>query len=121
VFEVKVEFSFLATHALTMPGGDLEQPHSHQWVIDVHFEGDSLDDSGMLLDFDKARTRLKEIITPLEGGDLNKSPFLQGRPSSSENLARRIFELLNQDDWGVGLLKYVEVHEAPGCRAGYRP
>ena len=61
MFEVSVETSFVATHAVTMNGIE-EDPHSHDWKVVLTVQGNSLDNDGLLVDFlDLEELELSEI------------------------------------------------------------
>ncbi len=119
MFEVRVESSFKASHAVRLPGGEMEPLHEHDWRVEAIFCGPDLDGGGVLLDFTIVQQALNEIIEPLYGANLNQHSFLQGKPSSAELVARRIFELLNTRDWPGAVLTKVVVKEGPGCEAAF--
>ena len=119
MFEVTVESSFRASHAVRLPTGEMEPIHEHDWQVSVIFVGTTLNDDGMLIDFELVRERLLAILAPLRGSNLNDHPALGGRPASAERVARRIFELLDDADWSEATLRRVTVREAPGCAATF--
>ena len=119
MYEVAVERSFRAAHAVTM-GGRAESSHRHDWQVRIVVAGE-LDAEGLLCDFHTLEERLEAIIAPLAGRDLNTvSPFDRVNPTAEQlarHFARRVAETLP-----AGLaLKTVSVTEAPGCVATYRP
>jgi 6-pyruvoyltetrahydropterin/6-carboxytetrahydropterin synthase len=118
-YEVRVRDTLHACHAILMPGGQLEPRHWHRWGIEVVFEGPALDRAGVLIDFEVVKHRLREVLNPLEGAQLNDHSFMEAAAPSAENLARRLYEHLSRHDWGCARLAQVVVREAPGCRAAY--
>lgn len=120
MYEVKVETTFHAAHSICTPDGKPEPVHWHLWRIAAHYCGSELDEHGVLVDFVEVQQQLNKITALLEGRLLNDAPFLNGQSPSTENLARRLFDALNELDWQRAQLAGVTVHEAPGCTASYR-
>jgi 6-pyruvoyltetrahydropterin/6-carboxytetrahydropterin synthase len=119
MYEVAVERSFRAAHAITM-GGRPEPSHQHDWHVRVVVAGD-LDADGLLCDFHALEEHLEAIIAPLAGRDLNAvSPFDRLNPTA-EQVARHLAERLAETLPPALTLKSVSVTEAPGCMATYRP
>ncbi len=50
MFEVKVESHFSAAHHLLNYNGKCENPHGHNWKVEVYAQGEELDESGILID-----------------------------------------------------------------------
>ena len=121
MYEVKVKSTFNASHAIPMANGEMEPLHEHAWGVEVVFAGAELDDRGVLLDFVAIEQHLQRILAPLDGANLNEHPFLEGRPSSAEHVARRIYELLSAEQWHPARLSSVMVREAPGCTVRFAP
>jgi 6-pyruvoyltetrahydropterin/6-carboxytetrahydropterin synthase len=120
MFELVVERSFPASHAVTVRGVP-EAAHDHLWRVAVTVRGRALDDDGLLCDFHLVEGLLDEVIGPLRGADLNRvPPFDRANPSAeavARHIARRIAPALPA---GVAL-RSVAVTEARGCTAIYRP
>ena len=121
MFEVSVSGRFVAAHQLRLPDGTLEPRHSHNWRVAVTFAGAMLDHDGLLLDFNEIKTRLEELLAILFDRNLNELPAFTGRPPSAENVARHIAQQLGSLLPEGVRLTCVEVEEAPGCIARYRP
>ena len=51
MYEVSVEDSFAAGHALRGYRGKCENPHGHNYKVQVTLMGEKLDNIGLLLDF----------------------------------------------------------------------
>lgn len=122
-YEVRVRDTFHASHAIRLPGGDMEPVHWHHWGVEAVFRGAELDDAGVLVDFEVVGRRLREVLAPLEGTHLNDHPFLESAAASAEHVARRIWEALVGDPpaqtWAPARLISVGVTEAAGCVAVY--
>ena len=120
MFELVVERSFPAAHAVTMKGR-AEETHDHLWRVAVTVAGRQLDADGLLCDFHAIERRLAEVVDPLRGADLNRTPpFDRVNPTAeavARHIAQRIAPALPE---GVAL-RSVAVTEARGCTAVYRP
>ena len=60
MFEVAIEHSFAAGHALRHYKGKCENVHGHNYKIQVTVRGEKLDHAGMLADF----VELKRLLKP---------------------------------------------------------
>ena len=92
MFQVNVEETFSAGHALRGYKGKCENPHGHNYRVRVTVEGAQLDGIGLLCDFTHLKHTLKEIIRGLDHQFLNDlEPFRSVNPSA-ENLAKYFYE-----------------------------
>jgi 6-pyruvoyltetrahydropterin/6-carboxytetrahydropterin synthase len=121
MFEASVSGKFVAAHQLRLASGALEPTHYHTWRVTVTFVGRELDQCGVLLDFDQIKPRLDELLALLFDRHLNELPAFAGRNPSAENVAKHIAEQLGGLLPEGVQLSCVEVQEAPGCVARYRP
>jgi 6-pyruvoyltetrahydropterin/6-carboxytetrahydropterin synthase len=123
VYEVSVDGSFSARHAIRLPNGKLEEPHGHTWRVTATFGGRSLHEpAGVLVDFLRIRAALDEIVRQLEGADLNELPAFGGKGASAERVAKFLAEALADRMEADGeKLCGLAVTEAPGCVATYYP
>ncbi len=117
MFEVRVERTVRAAHAVRLPDGAMEPLHEHDWRVTVILRGPELGEDGFLVDFCFVRQEMDRILDPLTGANLNEHSFLAGMPPSAEGLAQRVFEALDPLDWRGSELAGVAVVEAPGCSA----
>jgi 6-pyruvoyltetrahydropterin/6-carboxytetrahydropterin synthase len=96
MFEVTVEDTFAAGHALRGYRGKCENPHGHNYRVRVRLAGEELDPIGLLYDFKDLKGVMNEIIERLDHQYLNDvEPFRQLNPSA-ENLAKYFYETANQ-------------------------
>jgi 6-pyruvoyltetrahydropterin/6-carboxytetrahydropterin synthase len=92
MFEVSVEDSFAAGHALRGYRGKCENPHGHNYKVRVTLAGETLDHIGLLYDFKDLKAVMNEVIDRLDHQFLNDiEPFRQQNPSA-ENMARYFYE-----------------------------
>ena len=118
MFSVRVSTAFNATHAVTIKGVD-ETPHSHEWRVDVVFEGDSLDEDGLLVDFIEIENLIEKIIEPLKDSNLNTIKTLGGDNPSTERVAVYIGDALQTQINELVRVHSVTITEAPNCQATY--
>ncbi len=96
MFEVSVEDSFAAGHALRGYRGKCENPHGHNYKVRITLAGESLDHLGLLYDFKDLKTVMNEVIERLDHQFLNDiEPFRRLNPSA-ENMARYFYQEMNQ-------------------------
>ncbi len=119
MYELKVERSFNATHALAI-AGEVEPPHVHDWQVHVRVGAEELDEHGLVMDFHQLQRLVDEAIAPLRDADLNALPVFADLNPSAERVAAYI-----HDHVAPRLPRHVELlgvslQEAPGCWATYR-
>jgi len=95
MFEIDVEESFAAGHALRGYVGKCENLHGHNYRVRLTVAGDGLDQLGLLCDFKDVKNHLNEVIGRLDHQYLNDiEPFKELNPSA-ENIARYVFRETN--------------------------
>ena len=92
MFEVSVEQSFAAGHALRNYKGACENVHGHNFKVLVTIEGQKLDDTGMLVDFLDVKASMHEVIAGLDHKFLNDVPPFDKVNPSAENIAEYFYE-----------------------------
>jgi len=120
MYEVKIVTQFAAAHRLENFYGKCEALHGHNWKVEVLLVGNTLDGTGLLMDFGVAKARTKEVLEELDHKYLNELAAFQDRNPSSENLACYLYErlgaVLNCD--GVKIYR-VNVWESDTSCASY--
>ena len=92
MYEVTVERSFAAGHYLRNYKGKCENPHGHNYKVQVTLRGAELDKAGLLLDFKDVKDVMKTVIEHLDHQMLNDiEPFRHLNPSA-ENIAKYFFD-----------------------------
>ncbi|HLH41783.1 MAG TPA: 6-carboxytetrahydropterin synthase QueD [Bryobacteraceae bacterium] len=124
MFEVSVEQTFAAGHALRNYKGSCENVHGHNFRVRVTIEGERLDDTGLLVDFIDVKKSMGEIIARLDHVFLNDiAPFDVKNPSA-ENIAEYFHEELSRRLTANPVpvqLREVRVWETDIQSAAYRP
>lgn len=120
MFEVCVEHTFAAAHALRNYRGKCENLHGHNYRVQVGLEGEELDANGLLYDFADLKKSLRSTSEYLDHQNLNElRPFDTMNPSA-ENIAKFIFDEM-QKGMKAGSIAYVRVWETDTSCAIYRP
>jgi len=123
MFEISVEDSFAAGHALRGYRGKCENPHGHNYKVRITVSGEQLDSVGLLLDFKDLKQAMNQIVDRLDHQMLNDiEPFRQLNPSA-ENMAKYFYDetsrrLLQATDGRVKV-KQVKVWETDTTTATY--
>jgi len=123
MFEVTVQQTFAAGHALRNYHGKCENVHGHNYRIEVKVQGEQLDSIGLLVDFVELKRVMKGVIDYLDHRFINDlEPFDKVNPSA-ENLAKFFHDRIS-----AGLRTEVPVHlaevkvwETDTSSAVYRP
>lgn len=88
---------FSAAHALRNYHGKCENPHGHNFAVEVVVEGTRLDpETGMLLDFRTLKQLLKQVLADMDHCMLNEKPPFDRINPSSENMARHIWQKMRE-------------------------
>jgi 6-pyruvoyltetrahydropterin/6-carboxytetrahydropterin synthase len=92
MFEVSVEHTFAAGHALRNYHGKCENVHGHNYRVRVLVRGPKLDETGMLADFVELKRLLRAVSEPMDHVFLNDMPPFDELNPSAENIAVYICE-----------------------------
>jgi 6-pyruvoyltetrahydropterin/6-carboxytetrahydropterin synthase len=87
MFEISVEQTFAAGHALRNYKGRCENVHGHNFRVQVKIEGDQLDVTGLLVDFIDVKALMGSVIDRLDHQFLNEIPPFDVKNPSAENIA----------------------------------
>lgn len=123
MFEVSVEDTFAAGHALRGYRGKCENPHGHNYKVRITLAGDELDNIGLLYDFKDLKAAMGEVVDRLDHQYLNDIvPFKELNPSA-ENMARYFYQecsaLLKNATKGRVRVKHVKIWETDTTTATY--
>ncbi|MBS7456252.1 6-pyruvoyl trahydropterin synthase family protein [Coralloluteibacterium stylophorae] len=128
MFAVEVRDHVMIAHSL--PGevfGPAQGLHGATFVVDAAFYAEALDDDGLVVDIGLATALLAETLAPLNYQNLDALPQFAGRTTTTEFLARHIFDALAEGiragrlgAGGARLAKLrVQLHESHVARAWY--
>jgi len=122
MYNVFIQTNFSAAHLLRNYKGKCENLHGHNWKVEVTVTTETLDETGMAIDFSILKQKTDSIIKPLDHKYLNEIPYFKKINPSSENIAAYIFKLLKEklEDTNAKLKK-VSVWESETSKASYLP
>ena len=92
MFEVTVEKTFAAGHALRGYRGKCENLHGHNYRVRLTLRGRQLDSIGLLYDFVHLKGMLTEISERLDHQFMNDVPPFDVLNPSAENLAQYFYQ-----------------------------
>lgn len=92
MFEVSVERTFAAGHALRGYRGKCENVHGHNYKVRVTVRGAELDSIGLLCDFVEVKRIMQSVIDRLDHQFMNDVPPFDKLNPSAENLARHFYQ-----------------------------
>jgi len=124
MFQVSVEETFSAGHALRGYKGKCENLHGHNYRVRVTLEGPELDETGLLADFTIVKQVIREVMGRLDHQFINDlEPFKVINPSA-ENVAKYFYEevtkRLKELPQGARVTDVI-LWETDTSRAQYRP
>ena len=121
MFEVSVQQTFAAAHALRGYKGKCENLHGHNYRVEVTVAGEKLDHIGLLADFVEIKRAMKVVVDRLDHTNLNETAPFDVRNPSAENIAQYFaIEVQKGLDAGVRV-SAVKVWETDTSLAIYRP
>jgi 6-pyruvoyltetrahydropterin/6-carboxytetrahydropterin synthase len=123
MFEVTIEQTFAAGHALRNYHGKCENVHGHNYRCQVTLEGAELDQTGLLMDFVALKKALQSVIDRLDHQWLNDFPPFDVLNPSAENIAKFIYDEVNKGIGGQADVRLgsVKLWETDTSSATYRP
>ena len=123
MFEVSVQQTFAAGHALRNYRGKCENVHGHNYRIEVTVQGERLASNGLLVDFVELKRVMKDTIDYLDHRFINDlEPFTELHPSA-ENIATFFHDRISaglRTEIPVRIAE-VKVWETDTSSAVYRP
>ena len=123
MFEVTVQQTFAAGHALRNYRGKCENVHGHNYRVEAKVQGEKLDAAGLLVDFVELKRVMREVIDYLDHQFINDlEPFKEVNPSA-ENIAKFFYDRMSAGlkvDLPVSIAE-VKVWETDTSSAVYRP
>ena len=93
MYTVSVRDHFMIAHSFK---GDVFGPaqklHGATYVVDVEFRSTALDDNGIVVDIGLATETVHKILGELNYRNLDDEPSLKGKNTTTEILARTVFD-----------------------------
>jgi 6-pyruvoyltetrahydropterin/6-carboxytetrahydropterin synthase len=96
MFEITVEETFSSGHALREYRGKCENPHGHNYKVQVTLQGPQLNRIGLLADFKDLKRMIRTVTDRIDHHFLNDlEPFTTINPSA-ENLAKYFYDCIRE-------------------------
>ena len=107
MYSVSVRDHFMIAHSFNGEVfGPAQRLHGATYVVDVEFRRTDLDEHGIVVDIGRAAEALRAVLAGLGYRNLDEEPSFQGRNTTSECLARVVFEgigaAIRRGDLGPG-------------------
>ena len=128
MYAVEVRDHVMIAHSLAgAVFGPAQRLHGATYVVDVAFFRPELDGDNLVVDIGRAGTALREALTPFDYANLDELPELKGRVTTTEFMARIIFDRmlaairagkLGPAAGGLSRMR-VTLHESHVARAWY--
>ena len=95
MYSVSVRDHFMIAHSFTGEVfGPAQRLHGATYVVDVEFRRSTLDADGIVLDLGRAATALRDVLGGLNYRNLDDDPAFANQNTTTEVLARVIFDRL---------------------------
>lgn len=95
--DIFIRTHFSGGHHLRAYPGNCENPHGHNWKVQVTVRARELDQLGMGIDFKELKKKVNTLLEELDHRNLNEHPAFQDCNPSSEHIAMFIFRSLHKE------------------------
>jgi 6-pyruvoyltetrahydropterin/6-carboxytetrahydropterin synthase len=128
MYSVTVRDHFMIAHSFKGAAfGPAQRLHGATYVVDLEFRRPDLDVDSMVVDIGRASEVLRAILGALNYRNLDEEPAFEGRNTTTEVLARvvfdRIVEAIGRGELGPGALAVeslrVTLHESHVASASF--
>jgi 6-pyruvoyltetrahydropterin/6-carboxytetrahydropterin synthase len=120
MYEITIKKSFSAAHVLKEIGGQCEDLHGHNFLVEVSVAGDRLNDEDLLIDFRVLKGWIKEILEELDHKYLNDIKYFKNINPSSERIAKLIHDRLAPKASDLNLrISRITIWESDDARVSY--
>ena len=107
MYSVSVRGHIMIAHSLRgAVFGPAQQLHGATFIVDVEFRRRELDADGIVIDIGRATDALSVVLAGLSYRNLDDDPMFQGRNTTTEFLARVVFDrivaAIGRGDLGAG-------------------
>ena len=97
MYSLNVRDHFMIAHSLRGDTfGPAQKLHGATYVVDATFRRPELDADGLVVDIGRAGAQLRAILADLNYHNLDEDPAFAGKNTTTEVLAREIFDRLVQ-------------------------
>ena len=107
MYSVSVRDHIMIAHSLRGDAfGPAQRLHGATYVVDIEFRRADLDEAGIVVDIGRATEAVRAVLAGLTYRNLDEEPSLKGRNTTTEVLARVIFDrivaAIRRDELGPG-------------------
>jgi 6-pyruvoyl-tetrahydropterin synthase len=93
LFAVEVRDHIMIAHSFRgAVFGPAQALHGATFMVDVAFMAETLDEHGIVIDIGRAHETLKAVLGPLNYRNLDEVPALAGKNTTTEFLAKYVFD-----------------------------
>ncbi len=97
MFAVEVRHHIMIAHSFRGEVfGPAQRLHGATFVIDAAFMAERLDANGIVVDIGRAHDALKAVLAPLDYRNLDDAPDFTGVNTTTEFLARHVFDRMSE-------------------------
>ena len=97
MYSLNVRDHFMIAHSLSGEAfGPAQRLHGATYVVDATFRRPELDANGLVVDIGLASEQLEIVLASFNYSNLDDNPALAGKNTTTEFLAREIFDRLAQ-------------------------
>ena len=97
MYSVTVRDHFMIAHSFRGEAfGPAQRLHGATYVVDATFRRPDLDDDGVVVDIGLASQQLRAVLADLNYRNLDDEPSFAGRNTTTEMLAKEVFDRLVQ-------------------------
>lgn len=97
MFAVEVRHHIMIAHSFRGEVfGPAQRLHGATFVIDAAFMAERLDANGIVVDIGRAHDALKAVLAPLDYRNLDEVPDFAGVNTTTEFLARHVFDRMHE-------------------------
>src|SRR5437867_3327595 len=97
MYTVSVRDHMMIAHSLRgQVFGPAQQLHGATYIVDVEFRRPELDADGIVVDIGRAAETLQTIVRSLSYRNLDEDPAFTGRNTTTEFLARVVFDRIRE-------------------------
>ncbi len=92
IYKVSIETGFSAAHRLDKYMGKCENLHGHNWKVRVTVASETVDETGLAMDFKELKAVAKEIMSRFDHVNLSDLPEFRDENPTTENIARIVYK-----------------------------
>ncbi len=119
MYEIIIKTEFASAHNLRDYDGLCEALHGHNWKVDIVVESETLDKTGLAIDFKILKAAASEIVNDLDHAYLNDHREFKEKNPSSENIAKYMFDELKSSLPDNVKMKKITIWETDCAAASY--